>query len=113
MKLKYTFAVNEVAGQLVAVPIDCEYGEQSIIKTNETGAYILNLLKTNISVQDILANIKENFEVVKNKGVKVIFSGVKDKLSDKVINIKKPEILHALKHIYHLCSILKKQHLLL
>ena len=63
MKLKYTFAVNEVAGQLVAVPIDCEYGEQSIIKTNETGAYILDLLKNDITLQDILANIKENFDV--------------------------------------------------
>lgn len=28
---------------------------------------------------------KENFDVVKKKGVKVIFSGIKDKLSDKVI----------------------------
>ena len=28
---------------------------------------------------------KENFELVKKKGVKVIFSGVKDRLSDKVI----------------------------
>lgn len=32
---------------------------------------------------------KENFEVVKKKGVKVIFSGIKTKLSDKVINAMK------------------------
>ncbi len=32
---------------------------------------------------------KENFDVVKKKGVKVIFSGVKDKLSEKVINSMK------------------------
>lgn len=63
MKLKYTFAINEVAGQMIAVPVDCEFGEQSIIKTNNTGAYILNLLKTDISLQEILDNIKENFEV--------------------------------------------------
>lgn len=63
MKLKYTFAINEVAGQTIAVPVDCEYGEQSIIKTNETGAYILELLKTNTTLQDILINIKNNFEV--------------------------------------------------
>ena len=63
MKLKYTFAINEVAGQLVAVPIDCEYGEQSIIKTNETGAYILNLLKNEISFEDIIANINQNYEI--------------------------------------------------
>ena len=63
MKLKYTFVINEVAGQTVAVPIDCAGGEQSIIKTNETGAYILDLLKNDITLQDILANIKENFDV--------------------------------------------------
>ena len=54
MKLKYTFAINEVAGQMIAVPVDCEYGQQSIIKTNDTGAYILNLLKTDISLDEIL-----------------------------------------------------------
>lgn len=32
-----------------------------------------------------LKAFKDNFEIVKKKGVKVIFSGVKDKLSDKVI----------------------------
>ena len=32
-----------------------------------------------------LKAFKENFDVVKKKGIKVIFSGVKEKLSDKVI----------------------------
>lgn len=63
MKLKYTFAINEVAGQMIAVPVDCEYGQQSIIKTNDTGAYILNLLKTDISLDEILKDIKNNFEI--------------------------------------------------
>lgn len=62
MKLKYTFAINEVAGQMVAVPIDSGYGEQSLIKTNETGAYILNLLKQDITTEEIIAKIKEDFE---------------------------------------------------
>ena len=62
MKLKYTFAISEVAGQTVAVPINSGYGEQSIIKTNETGAFILNLLKDEITLPQIIANIKEEFE---------------------------------------------------
>lgn len=62
MKLKYTFAISEVAGQTVAVPIDSGYGEQSIIKTNETGAYILNLLKEEITLSQIISKIKEDFE---------------------------------------------------
>lgn len=63
MKLKYTFVINEVAGQKVAVPIDCGYGEQSIIKTNDTGAYILELLKNDISLKEILEKIKLDFEI--------------------------------------------------
>ncbi len=63
MKLKCTFAISEVAGQTVAVPVDNGYGEQSIIKTNETGAFILNLLKDDITIPQIIAKIKEEFEV--------------------------------------------------
>jgi hypothetical protein len=62
MKLKYTFAVSDVAGQTVAIPIDSGYGEQSIIKTNDTGAYILNLLKQDITIDDIISQIKKDFE---------------------------------------------------
>ena len=63
MKLKYNFVINEVAGQKVAVPIDCGCGEQSVIKTNDTGEYILNLLKTDISKEEILNKINEDFEI--------------------------------------------------
>ncbi len=63
MKLKYTFVINEIAGQKVAVPIDCGRGEQSIIKTNDTGEYILNLLKNDITKEQIIAKINEDFEI--------------------------------------------------
>lgn len=71
MKLKYTFVINEVAGQKVAVPIDCGYGEQSIIKTNDTGAYILELLKDEITVSEILQKIKSDFEIESEESLKV------------------------------------------
>ena len=67
MKLKYTFVINEVAGQTVAVPIDAGAGEQSIIKTNKTGAYILEQLKTDISFDEIINKIKTDFEVEDEK----------------------------------------------
>lgn len=69
MKLKYTFAISEVAGQTVAVPINSGYGEQSIIKTNETGAFILNLLKDEITLLQIIAKIKEEFEVESQEAI--------------------------------------------
>lgn len=63
MKLKYTFVINEVAGQKIAVPIDCGYGKQSIIKTNDTGVFILELLKEEISKEEILSKIAEEYTV--------------------------------------------------
>lgn len=63
MKLKYNFVINTVAGQMVAVPVNCGNGEQSIIKLNETGAYIMELLKTDTDKQQIIETIKHDFEV--------------------------------------------------
>ena len=63
MKLKYNFVINEVAGQKIALPIDCGYGEQSVIKTNETGAFILEILKNDITKQEILEKINQEFSV--------------------------------------------------
>lgn len=53
-----------------------------------------------------LKAFKENFETVKNKGVKVVFSGVKDKLSDKVINAMESmmeETKNNTKGIFNIC----------
>ena len=72
MKLKYTFVINEVAGQTVAVPIDCADGEQSIIKTNSTGAYILDLLKTDTTINEILENIKQNYKIDSEESLKTM-----------------------------------------
>ena len=63
MKLKFQYVINEVAGQKVAVPINCGQGKQNIIKTNETGAFILTLLKNDIQKSEILEKITSEFEV--------------------------------------------------
>ena len=80
MKLKYTFVINEVAGQTVAVPIDCADGEQSIIKTNSTGAYILDLLKTDTTINEILENIKQNYKIDSEESLKTMVEGFIEKL---------------------------------
>jgi hypothetical protein len=80
MKLKYTFVINEVAGQTVAVPIDCADGEQNIIKTNATGAYILNLLKTETTIDKILEDIKQNYEIPSEEELKNWVIGFIEKL---------------------------------
>ncbi len=63
MKLKYNFVISEIAGQKVAVPIDCGNGEQSIIKINDTGAYILEKLKVDTSKEEIIKSILCDFDV--------------------------------------------------
>lgn len=62
MKLKYDFVINEIAGQKVAVAVG-QNGTNSILKINDTGAYILELLKNDISVQEIFSAIEKDFEV--------------------------------------------------
>lgn len=69
MKLKYNFVINEVAGQKIALPIDCGYGENSVIKTNDAGAFILELLKTSTTKEDILAKINHEFNVESQKAL--------------------------------------------
>lgn len=63
MKLKYNFIISEIAGQTVAIPINTEGGEQCAIKTNKTGAFILELLKNETNLTEIIENIKQNFEI--------------------------------------------------
>ena len=63
MKLKYEYVINTVADQIVAVPLNCQSGKQNIIKTNETGAFILKLLKNNIEKQQIIEKICSEYKI--------------------------------------------------
>lgn len=80
MKLKYEFVINEVAGQKVAVPLNCSHGEQSIIKTNDTGAYILELLKNDTTKEEIISKINEDFEIESQDKLNLWLDSFFDKL---------------------------------
>ncbi len=87
MKLKYTFVINEVAGQKVAVPINCGYGEQRVIKTNDTGAFILELLKTDTTKEEILSKIEHEFEIRSQSELELWLDSFLEKLkSAEVLN---------------------------
>lgn len=63
MKLKYNFVVNKVADTSVAVPVgsDCAaFG--GYIKLNDTGASIFNLLKNEITEDEIVKSLLEEYE---------------------------------------------------
>ena len=64
MKLKYQFAVREIAGVYAAVAI----GESSrkyhnIIGLNETGADIFRLIQEGLTEDEIVARMLEEYEV--------------------------------------------------
>lgn len=71
MKLKYKFVTNEVAGKTVAVAVgeDLEsFG--GFIKLNETGAFIFNLLREEISKEEIVKAICKEYDVTEEKAIK-------------------------------------------
>ncbi len=62
MKLKCEIIIEEVAGQKLAVPVGNGVSV-SYFTVNSTGAYILELLKNEISFDEIITSIQNNFEV--------------------------------------------------
>ena len=63
MKLKYDFVIEEVAGKKVAMIVGENAEKDGFLQLNDTGVYILNLLKNDVTKETIIANIKKDFEV--------------------------------------------------
>ena len=64
MKLKYDFAVREILGEYVMVPL----GEGALkfagmISTSETGATLVGALKNQVSRQELLQLLLDQFEI--------------------------------------------------
>ena len=55
MKLKYNFIVNEVAGKMVAVAVGDDLNEfNGFVKMNDIGAEIFDILKNDVTVEEIV-----------------------------------------------------------
>ena len=64
MKLKYEFAVREIMGEYVMVPL----GEGALkfagmISTSETGALLVDALKNDVTRQELLERMLEVYDV--------------------------------------------------
>ena len=58
MKLKYNFVVNQVAENTVAVAVGDDVTKfNGFIKMNDTGAEIFNLLKKDISMEELVSEM--------------------------------------------------------
>lgn len=64
MKLKYAFAVREIVGEYVMVPLGTGALEFSgMISTSETGALLVEALKQDITREELLNKVLENYDV--------------------------------------------------
>lgn len=62
MKLKYDFVINQVAGETVAVSVGNNDGRfNGYIKLNETGAFIFNALKGDVTREQIINDLQKAY----------------------------------------------------
>ena len=64
MKLKYDFAVREIMGEYVLVPLgDGALGFAGMISTSETGALLVEELKRDVDREVLVKRILEEYDV--------------------------------------------------
>ena len=64
MKLKYNFIVRNVAGQSVALAVGNDNAKfNGMIKLNSVGEFIFKLLENNITEEEILNKITEEYDI--------------------------------------------------
>ena len=83
MKLKYNFVTNEVADKIVAVAVGGDLGKfNGFIKMNDTGAYIFNMLKSDVTEEEIVAAMKKDYEDAAEEEIRETVSEFVGKLKE-------------------------------
>ena len=83
MKLKYNFVINQVADQMVAVPVGDDLGEfNGFIKMNDVGADIFELLKEDTTVEKIIEDLKVKYSDATEDEIRENVVAFTDKLKE-------------------------------
>ena len=83
MKLKYNFISNEVADKIVAVAVGGDLEKfNGFIKMNDTGAYIFNMLKSDVTEEEIVAAMKKDYEDAAEEEIRETVSEFVGKLKE-------------------------------
>lgn len=83
MKLKYNFVTNEVAEKIVAVAVGDDLEKfNGFIKMNDVGAYIFNMLKNDVTEDEIVEAMKKDFEDATEEEIREAVKEFTDKLSE-------------------------------
>ena len=77
MKLKYNFLVKEIAGKKVAVAVGKDHTAFcGMINLNETAAFLFQLLKNDITENELVLRLTESYEVDTNTAKRAVDSFV-------------------------------------
>lgn len=89
MKLKYNFVINQVADQMVAVPVGDDLGEfNGFIKMNDVGADIFDLLKEDTTVEKMIEDLKVKYADATEEEIRENVVAFTDKLKESgVLNV--------------------------
>lgn len=83
MKLKYTFVINEVADQIVAVPVGDDLGEfNGFIKMNDVSADMFDLLKEDTDVDAMVEALKVKYADATEEEIRENVVNFTDKLKE-------------------------------
>ena len=86
MKLKCEVVINEVAGKKVFIPLRESSDGNSVFTVNSTGAFILELLKNEITLEEIISSVSNNFEVED-------IESAKEAVASFLENLKKADLI--------------------
>ncbi|MBE6761490.1 MAG: PqqD family protein [Ruminococcaceae bacterium] len=83
MKLKYEFIINKVADKNVAVPVgDAMTNFSGFLKMNDVGAYIFNMLKTDVTEDDIVSAIAKEYSGATETEIRATVQDFTNKLKE-------------------------------
>ena len=75
MKLKYNFSINPMGENYVAVPLENDVVEfNGILKLNDSAAFIVEQLNSNVSYEELTAKVAEHFSCDKGDAAENIDS---------------------------------------
>ena len=87
MKLKYNFVTNKVADRIVAVTVGDDAKKfNGFIKMNDTGAFIFNMLRNDVTVEEIADAMKREYDGVSEEELR-------STVSQFIENLKKSDVL--------------------
>ena len=87
MKLKYNFVTNEVADKIVAVAVGDDLSKfNGFIKMNDIGAYIFNMLKNDVTEDEIVACMQKDYPDAAEAEIREVVTGF-------VAELKKEDVI--------------------